>query len=65
VFRIALPAVESRESGRIFFSEEKKQKTFVSPPVRRWEAMAGILPPARRKSLLVLFFRKEQSCVFE
>jgi hypothetical protein len=23
---------------RLFFSEEKKQKTFVSPPARRWRA---------------------------
>jgi hypothetical protein len=31
----------------MFFSEEKNQKTFTSPPLPRWEAMAGKLPQAQ------------------
>jgi hypothetical protein len=30
-----------------FFSEEKKQKTFISPPPRRWELITGIIPQAQ------------------
>jgi hypothetical protein len=49
---------EGREA-RVFFSEEKKQKTFFSRN-RQLGAMAWMLPQAsRNKSLLVLFFRKE------
>jgi hypothetical protein len=31
---------------KFFFSEEKKQKTFVSAPLHTWQAMAGIYPLA-------------------
>jgi hypothetical protein len=44
---------------KVFFSEEKKQKTFISPwlPTRRpWPATLQL---QGHKSLLVLFFRKE------
>jgi hypothetical protein len=43
---------------KILLSEEKKQKTFMSPlaPIRPGP---GSLHERRRKSLLVLFFRKE------
>jgi hypothetical protein len=30
----------------VFFSEEKNQKTFMSPPLPRYPAMAGIYPRA-------------------
>jgi hypothetical protein len=32
---------------RLFFSEEKNQKTFASPPVPRYQAMAGELTLAQ------------------
>jgi hypothetical protein len=48
----------------MFFSEEKNQKTFTSPPLPR----SGIWPErgagARHKSLLLLFFRKEDSLFY-
>jgi hypothetical protein len=47
------------EARKVFFSEEKKQKTFISQPLpisRPWPAS---LRSTRIKSLLLLFFRKE------
>jgi len=44
---------------RLFFSEEKNQKTFISalyPPLR---PSPGSMDLRNRKSLLLLFFRKE------
>jgi hypothetical protein len=35
------------KQARLFFSEEKKQKTFVFPAASRWPAMAGISPAAQ------------------
>jgi hypothetical protein len=52
-------AIKSVWQERLFFSEEKKQKTFISPPLPLYPAMACIHPLAQNKSLLVLFFRKE------
>jgi hypothetical protein len=37
---------EERRRGRVFFSEEKNQKTFTSALVRPYPAMAGNHPPA-------------------
>jgi hypothetical protein len=54
----ARPLAPTQE--RIFFSEEKKQKTFMSsqlPIEWPWRASRR---ERRNKSLLVLFFRKEQ-----
>jgi hypothetical protein len=36
-----------RKEGRLFFSEEKNQKTFNSAPVPLYPAMAGIHPLAQ------------------
>jgi hypothetical protein len=47
--------------AKMFFSEEKNQKTFMSgltPPFRPWPEMWFRL---RDKSLLLLFFRKEDA----
>jgi hypothetical protein len=48
-----------KKKGRTFFSEEKNQKTFMSALA----AISGPWPPTvklrRNKSLLLLFFRKE------
>ncbi len=42
------PALKARRGkARVFFSEEKKQKTFVLSPVARLEAMAGWIEAAR------------------
>jgi hypothetical protein len=38
----------------VFFSEEKNQKTFVPAHAAKWELRSN-------KSLLLLFFRKEDS----
>jgi hypothetical protein len=45
---------------RVFFSEEKKQKTFVSPQLQLGRPWPGSCRRRRDKSLLVLFFRKER-----
>jgi hypothetical protein len=42
--------------SKVFFSEEKKQKTFANSGV----GAAGRVRDSTRKSLLVLFFRKER-----
>jgi hypothetical protein len=50
-----------RIKERMFFSEEKNQKTFMPQPVDRsgtWPAEGKL---RRIKSLLLLFFRKEDS----
>jgi hypothetical protein len=47
--------------GRVFFSEEKKQKTFISPQLPIGRPWPGTILGRRNKSLLVLFFRKEHS----
>jgi hypothetical protein len=43
----------------VFFSEEKNQKTFISPPLPRSRPWPVRLRQRRDKSLLLLFFRKE------
>jgi hypothetical protein len=43
----------------MFFSEEKNQKTFASPPIPRSRPWPATLSWRRHKSLLLLFFRKE------
>jgi hypothetical protein len=45
-----------------FFSEEKKQKTFILQQVQPIRPWPGSVRWRRIKSLLVLFFRKEHSC---
>jgi hypothetical protein len=52
-----------KEGRKVFFSEEKKQKTFNSPPLPAYRPWPDRLRQRRIKSLLVLFFRKEQSCL--
>jgi hypothetical protein len=49
------------QQARMFFSEEKNQKTFISPPLPRSRPWPGYCRSARNKSLLLLFFRKEVS----
>jgi len=39
--------MEGSKGSKAFFSEEKKQKTFMSPPLPRRVAMAGNEPPAQ------------------
>ncbi len=45
--------------SKMFFSEEKNQKTFTSPPLPRSRPWPGSFRGRRNKSLLLLFFRKE------
>jgi hypothetical protein len=47
--------------GRVFFSEEKKQKTFMFWQLHIGRPWPEYFNRRRNKSLLVLFFRKEQS----
>jgi hypothetical protein len=49
----AVGRAQSKGSGKVFFSEEKNQKTFAIDP--------AAAATATDKSLLVLFFRKEHS----
>jgi hypothetical protein len=51
----------SKEVSKVFFSEEKKQKTFISSPASRWVQGNACGAQPEDKSLLVLFFRKEHS----
>jgi hypothetical protein len=51
--------LEFAEEERMFFSEEKNQKTFDPPSVLRFEHGPARFRWRRIKSLLVLFFRKE------
>jgi hypothetical protein len=44
----------------MFFSEEKNQKTFVSPLFARSGPWPALSAAPKHKSLLVLFFRKER-----
>jgi hypothetical protein len=46
---------------RVFFSEEKKQKTFISPQLPIGRPCPGYRRRRRNKSFLVLFFKKEHS----
>jgi hypothetical protein len=50
-----------RRQGKasMFFSEEKNQKTFISPPLPRGKPWPACIRSTRPKSLLLLFFRKE------
>jgi mono/diheme cytochrome c family protein len=48
---------------KVFFSEEKKQKTFIFSARPTGPAMASLVDGRRTKSLLVLFFRKEHACL--
>jgi hypothetical protein len=45
----------------MFFSEEKNQKTFTSPPLPGSRPWPDGCRSAGNKSLLLLFFRKEDS----
>jgi hypothetical protein len=49
---------------RFFFSEEKKQKTFISPQLLAGRPWPGSCRGRRDKNLLVLFFRKEHLSFF-
>jgi hypothetical protein len=51
--------------ARLFFSEEKNQKTFISPPLPRSRPWPGPIRSAKQKSLLLLFFKKEGLCFSE
>jgi hypothetical protein len=42
-----LAGASKPEKERMFFSEEKNQKTFIPAPVRRWVAMAEKVPRAQ------------------
>jgi hypothetical protein len=44
----------------MFFSEEKNQKTFIFQPLPRSRPWPASFRRARHKSLLLLFFRKEE-----
>jgi hypothetical protein len=54
--------VKSNIEGRLFFSEEKKQKTFVSPLLPRSGQWQRSLRQRGNKSFLVLFFKQERLC---
>jgi hypothetical protein len=45
---------------RIFFSEEKKQRTFNSPRVPSLPAMAGQLEPAQKQKSFASFLQKRR-----
>jgi hypothetical protein len=49
--------------ARMFFSEEKNQKTFISGGVPTLRPNPGSIRWRKDKSLLVLFFRKEHTCL--
>jgi hypothetical protein len=51
--------VGGEREERVFFSEEKKQKTFASPPLPRSRPWPATCRGRMNKSLLLLFFRKE------
>jgi hypothetical protein len=53
--------VEQRLRRKVFFSEEKKQKTFMMAPADRSRPWPDRWNQPRIKSLLVLFFRKEHT----
>jgi hypothetical protein len=48
----------------MFFSEEKNQKTFISPPLPRSRPWPASFRWRRTKSLLLFFFRKEVLAFF-
>jgi putative hemolysin len=50
-----------KKGRKAFFSEEKKQKTFIFCALPHSPAKSRIWVQAKSKSLLVLFFRKEQN----
>jgi hypothetical protein len=52
---------DTQSKGRLFFSEEKNQKTFTSAPAYRSRPWPERWVLRRIKSLLVLFFRKERN----
>jgi hypothetical protein len=41
--------MEQEGKGKVFFSEEKKQKTFVLAPAETYRPMAGILGAAKKQ----------------
>ncbi len=47
----------------MFFSEEKNQKTFISLPLPGSRPWPGSIRWRRNRSLLLLFFRKEDPCL--
>jgi hypothetical protein len=49
-----------KQERKVFFSEEKKQKTFESALAQRYRPWPERLSQRNRKSFLVLFFKKEQ-----
>jgi len=44
----------------MFFSEEKNQKTFISPPLPTYPAMAGIHPLAPEQKSFASFLQKRR-----
>jgi hypothetical protein len=60
---MAAPGEGGIRKARMFFSEEKNQKTFVSALAEGYRPWPDSGKRRRIKSLLVLFFRKEHSCV--
>jgi hypothetical protein len=42
----------------MFFSEEKNQKTSISPPLPRYQAMAGMHPLAQNQKSFGSFLQK-------
>ncbi len=53
---IIMIMITTKEVSKVFFSEEKKQKTFA-----RWSRSLWHLRAKNRKSFLVLFFKKEHT----
>jgi hypothetical protein len=48
---------------RMFFSEEKNQKTFISPPLPTYPAMAGMHPPAQTQKSFGSFLQKRTALI--
>jgi hypothetical protein len=47
--------------GRFFFSEERKQKTFISPPLPTSPAMAGIVGAAPEVKVFCFFSSEKKT----
>jgi len=57
---VGVRSVRRKREGRVFFSEEKKHKTFVSAPAEISSPWPRLWEWRRSKSFLVLFFKKER-----
>jgi hypothetical protein len=62
-WRCAIARALLGKQDKVFFSEEKKQKTFIFQQVQPIRPWPGRIRWRRLKSLLVLFFRKERSLI--